>query len=151
MLDKDLAELYGVVTHRLNEQVKRNKKRFPKDFYFQLTQTEFENLISHFAISRWGGTRKRPYAFTQDGVAMLSSVLNSDRAIDVNIQIMRTFTKLREMLASHKDLARKIEELELKFRGHDEKFVLVFEAIRGLMQEEEKPKRGIGFHVKYDE
>ncbi len=130
MLDKDLAQLYQVATKRFNEQVKRNIKRFPEDFMFQLTQEEFDNLRSQFATSSWGGRRYLPYVFTDYGVAMLSSVLNSDRAIDVNIQIMRVFTKLRELMLSHKDLARKIEELEKKY---DKQFVVVFEAIRKLM------------------
>ena len=130
MLDKDLAQLYQVATKRFNEQVKRNIKRFPEDFMFQLTQEEFDNLRSQFATSSWGGRRYLPYVFSDYGVAMLSSVLNSDRAIDVNIQIMRVFTKLRELMLSHKDLARKIEELEKKY---DKQFVVVFEAIRKLM------------------
>jgi hypothetical protein len=133
MLDRDLAELYKVHTFRLNEQVKRNIKRFPEDFMFQLTKEEFDNLISQIAISRWGGTRKLPYVFTELGVAMLSSVLNSDRAIEVNIQIMRVFTKLREMMLSHKDLARKIEDLERKFSDHNQKIIQIFEALRRLM------------------
>ena len=147
MVDRDLAQLYQVPTKRLNEQVKRNLKRFPSDFMFQMTQKEFGNWKSHFATSNKDkmSLRKRPLVFTQDGVAMLSSVLNSDRAIEVNIQIMRTFTKLREILASHKDLARKIEELEKKY---DSQFRAVFEAIRQLMMEEEKPKTPIGFHVR---
>ncbi len=133
MLDRDLAELYKVQTFRLNEQVKRNIKRFPEDFMFQLTKQEFDNLISQIAISSWGGTRKLPYVFTELGVAMLSSVLNSDRAIEVNIQIMRVFTKLREMMISHKDLARKIDDLEKKFQTHDQKIIQIFETIRRMM------------------
>lgn len=145
MVDRDLAQLYQVPTKRLNEQVKRNIKRFPSDFMFQMTQEEFDNWKSHFATSNKDrmGLRKRPFVFTQDGVAMLSSVLSSDRAIEVNIQIMRTFTKLREILATHKDLARKIEELEKKY---DSQFRAVFEAIRRLMTEPEKPKAKFGFH-----
>ena len=145
MVDRDLARLYQASTKRLNEQVKRNMKRFPPDFMFQMTQEEFDNWKSHFATSNNDrmGLRKRPFVFTQDGVAMLSSVLNSDRAIEVNIQIMRTFTRLREILATHKDLARKIEELEKKY---DSQFRAVFEAIRQLMAEPEKPKEKFGFH-----
>lgn len=143
MLDSDLAALYGVTTKRLNEQVRRNPRRFPTDFMYQLSQKEFEFLKSHFATSSsWGGRRTRPYVFTEQGIAMLSSVLNSDRAIDVNIQIMRAFVKLREMMASHKDLARKLEELEKKYEGQ---FQVVFEAIRQLIVVEEKPKRKIGY------
>jgi len=147
MLDKDLAQLYGVSTSRLNEQVKRNIKRFPTDFMFQLTKNESQRLMSQFAISSWGGRRKLPYVFTEQGVAMLSSVLNSDRAIEVNIQIMRVFVRLKELMISHKDLARKIEALERKFRGHDKKFILVFEAIKQLLEPFEQPGRQrIGFH-----
>jgi len=118
MLDSDLAALYGVTTKRLNEQVRRNLKRFPADFMYQLSQEEFASLKSHFATSSsWGGKRTLPYVFTEQGIAMLSTVLNSDRAIDVNIQIMRTFVKLREMMASHKDLAKKLSDLEKKYDG----------------------------------
>ena len=115
MLDRDLAELYGVSTKRFNEQVKRNAKRFVGDFMFQLTREEYENLRSQIATSSWGGRRYLPNVFTDYGVAMLSSVLNSDRAIEVNIQIMRVFTKLREMMITHKDLRRKIDEMEKKY------------------------------------
>ena len=115
MLDKDLAQLYGVTTSNLNKAIRRNTERFPEDFMFQLSKKEFENLIFHFGTSSWGGTRKLPYAFTENGVAMLSSVLNSERAIKVNIQIMRTFTRLREMLMTHKDLKEKIEAMEKKY------------------------------------
>ncbi|MBI5477052.1 MAG: ORF6N domain-containing protein [Ignavibacteriales bacterium] len=148
MLDRHLAELYGVHTMRLNEQVKRNIRRFPNDFMFQLTKEEDEALISQFAISKGrGGYRKLPFAFTEQGVAMLSSVLHSDRAIDVNIAIMRAFVKLRQILATHKDLAHKLEELERKFETHDIQIKSVFEAIRQLMTPPEKPKRRIGFTV----
>ena len=117
ILDRDLAELYGVSTRRLKEQVRRNSKRFPGDFMFALTWEETESLRSQIATLKRGGHIKYlPFAFTEQGVAMLSSVLNSDRAIEVNIQIMRVFTKLREMMATHKDLARKIEDLERKFQ-----------------------------------
>ena len=115
MLDRDLAELYGVETRDLNKAVKRNIDRFPEDFMFQLTNEEFVNLKFHFGTSSWGGTRKLPYAFTENGVAMLSSVLNSKLAIHVNIQIMRTFTRLREILLTHKDLARKLADMEKKY------------------------------------
>ncbi len=142
MLDKELATLYGVETFNLNKAVKRNIDRFPEDFMFQLNKEEFKNLIFHFGISSWGGTRKLPYAFTENGVAMLSSVLNSQRAIMVNIQIMRTFTKVREMLITHKDLAKRLDELEKKY---DTQFRTVFDAIRQLMAPPEKKKRKIGF------
>lgn len=139
MIDHDLAELYGVTTKRLNEQVRRNVSRFPEDFMFQLTDKECESLRSQFvtlnlrsqiATSRWGGRRYLPFAFTEQGVAMLSSVLNSERAIYVNIQIMRTFAKLRALLSTHKDLQRKIEEMEKKY---DQQFKIVFDAIKALL------------------
>ncbi len=134
MLDHDLATLYGVETKVLVRSVQRNIHRFPKDFMFQLTRKEFENLRCQFGTSRfWGGRRYRPYAFTEQGVAMLSSVLSSRKAIAVNIAIMRAFVRIREILATHKELARKLEELEAKFADHDEKITQVFEAIRALM------------------
>jgi hypothetical protein len=153
MLDADLAELYGVSVGRLNEAVKRNLDRFPDDFMFQLTKEEFEglryqvgtsNLKSQIAISSsdWGGRRYPPYAFTEQGVAMLSSVLRSKRAIEVNIAIMRAFVKLRSLMATHKDLARKLEEMEKKY---DAQFKAVFDAIRQLMIRPKKPRRPIGF------
>lgn len=142
MLDRDLAALYGVETRKLNQQVKRNVKRFPEDFMFRLNKKEFEILKSHFVTSSWGGVRKLPYAFTEQGVAMLSSVLNSDRAIQVNIQIMRTFTKLREMLITHADLRRKIEAMERKY---DQRFRIVFEALRSLLKPPTKKRKEIGF------
>ena len=145
MVDRDLAELYGVETEYLKRQVRRNIERFPEDFLLMLTSDELKNLIHHFGGSSWGGTRKLPFAFTEHGILMLSSVLKSKRAIAVNIQIMRTFAKLREILATHKDLARKIEELEKKY---DSQFKVVFEAIRRLMIEEENPKTPIGFQVR---
>lgn len=114
ILDKDLAKLYGAPTKRLKEQVKRNIKRFPEDFMFELTMQESEILRSQFATSRWGGERYLPYAFTEQGVAMLSSVLNSERAIEVNIAIMRAFVKLRKILSTHKELAHKLNQLERK-------------------------------------
>ena len=145
MLDSDLAALYGVETKMLVRAVKRNLERFPDDFMVQLTKEEFDNLRCHFGTSRLGGRRYLPYAFTENGVAMLSSILNSPKAIQVNIQIMRTFTKLREMIASHKDLTKKLKELEKKYDGQ---FQIVFEAIRQLIEVEEKPKRTIGFLAK---
>ncbi len=142
ILDRDIAGLYGVPTQRLNEQVKRNIKRFPEDFMFQLTKEEFQILKSHFATSSWGGTRKLPYAFTEQGVAMLSSVLNSKRAIQVNIQIMRAFTRLREMLATHKELKEKIEAMEKKY---DQQFMVIFDAIKSLLETPVKKIGKIGF------
>ena len=130
MIDRDLAELYGVTTGRLNEQVKRNIDRFPEDFMFQLTESELTNLKSQIAISSWGGRRTLPYVFTEHGVLMLSSVLNSDLAIKVNIQIMRVYTKIRNMLATHKDLLLKFEQLETKLSIHDDQFLLIFEYLK---------------------
>ena len=145
ILDKDLAKLYKVPTGRLNEQVRRNIKRFPEDFMFQLTKNEFENLKSQFATSSWGGLRKLPYVFTEQGVAILSSVLHSARAIQVNIAIMRVFVKLRQFIFAHKELAHKLEQLERKIEKHDTEIHTIFEAIRQLMIVPEKPKRRIGF------
>ena len=147
MLDADLAKLYGVPTKSLNLAVKRNAERFPEDFMFQLTGDEAAGLRFHFETSKSGrgGRRYRPYAFTEQGVAMLSSVLRSLRAVQVNIAIMRTFVRLREMLLSHADLARKLAALENKY---DAQFKVVFDAIRELMQPSTPPRREIGFHVR---
>ena len=147
LLDNDLASLYGVETKRLVEATKRNIERFPEDFMFQLDEEEFANLRSQFATSSlWGGRRHAPYAFTEQGVAMLSSVLRSPRAVAVNIEIMRAFVRLRQMLLSHADLARKVSALEKKYDGQ---FRVVFDALRQLMQPPPaKPKRPIGFHAK---
>lgn len=153
MLDADLAQLYGVMSGRLNEAVKRNRDRFPSDFMFRLTKSEFENLKSQIAISssRWGGRRHPPFAFTEQGVAMLSSVLKSKRAIHVNITIMRTFVQLRELAATHKELATKLTELERKVAGHDGHIRSLFEAIRQLMEPPASPGRRIGFEAKSPE
>ena len=142
MLDRDLAELYGVETKVLKQAVRRNIKRFPEDFMFVLTKDEFVILRSQIVTSSWGGSRYNPMAFTEQGVAMLSSVLNSERAIQVNIGIIRAFSKLRQMLKSHKSLKKKIEDMEKKY---DENFQIVFEAIKQLLEVNEKPKRKIGF------
>jgi hypothetical protein len=146
MLDSDLAELYGVQTFRLNEQVKRNRIRFPHDFMFQLTREEAKSLTSQFARSKRGkgGRRTPPYAFTEQGVAMLSSVLRSERAVQVNIAIMRAFVKFRGILASQEGLARKLAEVEKKY---DAQFKVVFDALRELMVPPAKPRRRIGFAV----
>ena len=141
MLDKDLAELYGVKTSNLNLAVKRNIKRFPEDFMFQLNVKEFENLKLQIETSSWGGTRKLPFVFTEQGVAMLASVLNSDRAISVNIQIIRTFVKIRELLATNEALQRKMIEMEKKYDG---KIKEIFDAI-GFLLEEKITKKKIGF------
>jgi hypothetical protein len=146
ILSTHLAELYDVETRVLVQAVKRNITRFPQDFMFQLTEEEYSNLKSQIVISSWGGLRRaRPYAFTEQGVAMLSSVLRSRRAIQVNIEIMRAFVRLRRMLASHADLARKLDNLEKKY---DAQFKVVFDAIRELMRPPESKKRPIGFLIE---
>ena len=146
MLSADLAELYEVAPRILVQAVKRNIERFPEDFMFQLNLQEVRNLKSQIVISSWGGKRFLPYAFTEQGVAMLSSILNSKRAVQVNIEIMRAFVKLRELLASHKDLALKLAEMEKKY---DAQFKVVFDAIRELMTPVEPPPkpRRIGFRT----
>jgi len=148
LLDRDLAELYGVETKQLKRAVRRNIDRFPSDFMFELTRNEYNSLRSQFGTSSWGGTRYIPMAFTEQGVAMLSSVLNSKRAIEVNIAIMRAFVQLRRMIASHDELAQKLSELEQHLKDHDEKIQAIFEAIHELITTPEKPKRKIGFEVK---
>jgi len=134
MIDSDLSELYGVETRRLNEQVKRNLTRFPEDFMFQLSEDELKNLMSQFATSSWGGRRKLPFAFTEHGVLMLSSVLNSDRAIKVNIQVMRIYVRLREMMMLHKDILPRLESIERKLNGQDHSITVVFEYLKQLEQ-----------------
>lgn len=147
MLSTHLAELYGVAPRVLIQAVKRNLGRFPEDFMFQLTNDEYQNLKSQIVTSSWGGARRaNPYAFTEQGVAMLSSVLRSKRAIQVNIAIMRVFVKLRQILSTHKELAYKLSELERKIEKHDTEIQGIFEAIRQLMSPPEPPKRRIGFH-----
>jgi hypothetical protein len=146
MLSPDLAELYGVETKVLVQAVKRHIERFPDDFMFQLTYQEFSNLKSQIVTSSWGGIRRAlPYAFTEQGVAMLSGILNSPRAIRVNIEIMRAFVRLRQMLATNKDLARKVAELEKKY---DAQFKIVFDALRELIKPPARPRRKIGFEGK---
>jgi hypothetical protein len=148
MLDFDLAALYGVPSGHLNRAVKRNIGRFPIDFMFQLGVEEAHNLKCQIGISSWGGRRSSPYAFTEQGVAMLSSVLKSERAVKVNIAIMRAFVKLRETLETNRELARKFSELEKRVGKHDEKIDAILEAIRQLIAPPEKPHREIGFHVR---
>ncbi len=153
MLDQDLAELYEVETKRLNEQVKRNKERFPEDFMFQLTKKEFDNLKSQNATSSWGGRRTPPYAFTEHGVLMLSSVLKSQRAIQVNIQIMRIFTKMREMFLNQKDLVLKIGKIEQQLSGQGHEIQVLFEYIKKLIETKEneidqESRKRIGFKKK---
>ena len=144
MIDRDLAELYGVETRVLNQAVRRNLKRFPEDFMFELTRDEIMR-ISQIVTSSNIKYSKRVHAFTEQGIAMLSSVLNSERAIQVNILIMRAFTQLRSMLSTHEDLKRKIESMERKY---DRQFRVVFDAIKQLIDIESKPKKKIGFEVK---
>lgn len=158
MLDRDLAALYGVQTKALNQAVKRNIDRFPEDFMFQLTMEEAQtwwknSMSSHLrsqivTLKRGEHIKYRPFAFTEHGILMLSSVLNSERAIQVNIAIMRTFVRLREMLASNAELARRLDALEKKY---DEQFRVVFDAIRQILTPPEKPKRPIGFRVEKEE
>jgi hypothetical protein len=148
MIDSDLAELYQVETSNLNKAAKRNLDRFPSDFMFQLTKDEADSLRFQIGISKpegRGGRRYLPYVFTEQGIAMLSSVLNSDRAVLVNIAIMRAFVKLREIMATHKDLAHKIDALERKYAKHDQQIQIVFDAIKKLLQPPVSPKRRIGF------
>jgi hypothetical protein len=153
MLDSDLAGLYGVKTKVLNQAIKRNRKRFPEDFMFKLSKNEFDklamylkcgNLRSQFVTSSWGGSRYENYVFTEHGVAMISSILNSRKAIEINILIIRAFIKMRELLATHKNLAMKIAQLEIKY---DDQFVAVFNALKHLMKEPDKKKAQIGFKV----
>ena len=147
ILDSDLARLYGVSVGQFNRAVKRNKARFPGDFMFRISYEEVRDLRCQFGISKGrGGRRYLPYAFTEYGIAMLSSVLKSDRAINVNIEIMRTFGKLRHLLASHGDLIRRLDDMEKKY---DENFRVVFQAIRGLIHAPEKRRKGkLGFETK---
>ena len=147
MIDEDLAEMYQVETRRLNEQVKRNANRFPKDFMFTLTQKEFENLKSQNATSSWGGRRKLPNAFTEQGVAMLSSVLNSDTAIEVNIRIIRVFTKLKEYALTHKEILRQLAKLEREVKGNSKDIENIFMVLKELIEKHSTtPKKNkIGF------
>jgi hypothetical protein len=145
MLDRDIAELYGVETKRLKEQVKRNIERFPEDFMFELSKREYGDLRSHFATSSWGGTRYIPMAFTEHGILMISSVLKNDKAVQVNIQIMRAFTKMRQMIFDNAELRKEIDELRADTDG---KFRIVFETLDQLLTIENKPKKKIGFMAK---
>ena len=151
MLDYELADLYGVPTKALKQAVRRNLDRFPSDFMFELTKGEFADLRSQIVTSsfpEWGGPRYAPMAFTEQGVAMLSSILRSKRAVLVNIEIMRAFVRVREILGAHRELASKLKELENRIQDHDEQIQTIFEAIRQLMTPPEKPKRKIGFEIK---
>lgn len=156
MLDEDLADLYGVETRVLVQQVRRNEKRFPADFMFQLSTEEFSNLKSQFVMSSGGhgGRRKRPLVFTEQGVAMLSGVLRSDRAVAVNIEIMRAFVELRRVAGSFDELQKRLDQMELdigaRLNEHDEQLGQVFEALRQLMAPSHSAKRPIGFRVRED-
>jgi hypothetical protein len=149
MLDSDLAAIYGVTTKRLNEQLRRNRKRFPQDFAFQLTTEEFRNLRPQFATSKGrGGRRYFPWVFTEHGAIMLASVLNSDIAVQASVRVVRAFVRLREMVAANAQLAAKLEELERRLDSHDEAIVDLFAALKRLLEPEPKPKREIGFHAR---
>ncbi len=149
ILSNYLAEMYNVETRVLVQAVKRNIERFPKDFMFQLNESEMKILKSQIVISSWGGARRaRPYAFTEQGVAMLSSVLKSKKAIKVNIEIIRAFVKLRAILSTHLELAKRLKELELKYESHDQQIASIFEAINQMLQQPEPEKRKIGFTIE---
>lgn len=156
LLDSDLAELYGVETRRLNEQVKRNRERFPQDFIFELDAEEFKHLKSQFATSSWGGRRKLPLAFTEHGAIMAATILSSPRAVEVSVYVVRAFVQLRELAATHQDLAKRLDDLEEKTEAQAlqqnifanntrTQLKQVFEAIRQLMTPPDPPKRPIGF------
>ncbi|MFH1577406.1 MAG: ORF6N domain-containing protein [Candidatus Margulisiibacteriota bacterium] len=151
MIDSDLAKLYGVRTKNLNKAVSRNPKRFPADFMFQLTQQEHDNMRFQNGTSKRGGRRYQPYAFTEQGLAMLSSVLHSEKAAEVNIQIMRTFVKLRTVLATNKDLTYLFKELKHKVDRHDTEIGLIIKAIEKMIATEAKPKTKIGFITKKED
>ena len=148
MLDKDLAQLYDVETSNLNKAVARNVRRFPKDFMFQLTAREYRNLIFQNGISSWGGTRKLPYAFTEQGIAMLSSVLTSERAILVNIHIIRVFTRLRQFMLDHKGILLKLEKLGRKVGRHDAEIRAIFQYMKDMFNPSSESGRKIGFRQK---
>jgi hypothetical protein len=145
MLDTDLAELYQVETKRLNEQVKRNLTRFPEDFMFQLTNEEWENLKSQNATSSWGGRRKAPFVFTEHGVLMLSSILNSEKAIEINIQIVRIFTKMREMLLTHKDILLQLEDMKKSIEGQEDRVDLIYNYLTQFIKDQKIPRKEVGY------
>jgi hypothetical protein len=150
LLDSDLAELYGVTAKRLNEQVKRNAERFPRDFMFRLTAAEYEALRSQFATSKKarGGRRYLPFVFTEHGAIMAASVLNSDRAVEMSLFVVRAFVRLREMLRGHRELVDKLSELELKLDTHDHAIQEILDTIRELMEPPDKPQKPIGFRIE---
>jgi phage regulator Rha-like protein len=156
MLDMDLAEMYGVQTKQLKRAVRRNLKRFPPDFMFELSKMELENLRSQFGTSSWGGIRYSPMAFTEQGIAMLSSILNSDRAIMVNIRIIRIFVKMRELLLNQKDIIAQLKEIAQKVENHDENIRLIFEFLNQLeqnrqQQEDQASRKRIGFRKEAED
>ncbi len=151
MLDRDLAELYGVETKQLKRQVKRNQDRFPEDFMFELSQEELNNLRSQIGTSSWGGTRYTPFAFSEQGVSMLSGVLNSETAIRVHIQIIRVFAKMRELLLTHKDILLQLEKIEKKLSGYDEDIQLIFQYLKQLLNPPQPPRNRVGFRRKNEE
>lgn len=145
MIDSDLADLYGVETKRLNEQIKRNLSRFPEDFMFQLTNEEWQNLKSHFATSSWGGRRTIPYVFTEHGVLMLSSVLNSNRATDINVQIIRIFIKMREMLLTHKDILLQLEAMRTSLDEHEDRIDMIYKYLKQFIESQNSPRTKVGY------
>ena len=145
MLDRDLAELYGVETKVLKQAVKRNIRRFPLDFMFELNDEEFNNLRSQIVTSSWGGVRYNPMVFTEQGVTMLSCILNSDRAIEVNILVIRVFSKMREMLLTHKEILLKLEQLEKKFTKHDNEIEIIFNTLKELIKPPVQERKKVGF------
>ena len=147
MLDKDLADMYDVEVKRLNEAVRRNNTRFPDDFMFQLSVVEWNNLKTQIATSSWGGVRKLPFVFTEQGVAMLSSVLRSERAIQVNIQIIRVYTKMKHLLLDNKELWLKIEKIEQALIKKDDEVLAIFNALKNLLVQAEKPRTPVGFKI----
>lgn len=152
MIDRDLAELYGVTTKQLNQQVKRNSKRFPEDFMFQLSEEEKNEVVTncdHLKSLRF--SPNLPFAFTEHGAVMLASVLNSERAIEANIQIIRVFTKMRELLLTHKDILLQLEKMEKKLTGHDEDIALIFKYLKQLLNPPQPPRPKIGFRRKEEE
>jgi len=151
MLDSDLAELYEVETKRFNEQVKRNVSRFPSDFMFRLTSEEVQNLRSQFATSSWGGRRYPPLVFTEHGAIMAAAILNSDRAVEMSVYVVRAFVQLRDLLSSHKALAQKLDQLERRVTQHDNSLAKIIDAIRSLMAQPPTAKRPIGFTADLDD
>ena len=148
MIDSDLADLYGVETRVLNQQIKRNINRFPEDFMFQLNEQEFENLKSQFSTSNWGGRRKLPYVFSEHGVLMLSSVLNSEKAIAINIQIVRIFTKMREMILTNKDILLELNQMRKESKSQEDRIDMINNYLMEFVNQKKEPRTKIGFKSK---